>query len=109
MRLKLQNIKKMKTNSEIDKTKTIKIYLSPTNSGFSCSIDNKNSKNMTIDEFEMVNTIAHGLIYLATNEPDSAFSMGLSVLKKHNKRIVSSKIKDSPNNVINFFDYKNQR
>ena len=108
MRLKLQNIKKMKTNSEIDKTKTIKIYLSPTNNGFSCSIDNKNSKNMTIDEFEMVNTIAHGLIYLATNEPDLHFYR-LSVLKKHNKRIVSSKIKDSPNNVINFFDYKNQR
>ena len=80
--------------------------MSPTNNGFSCSIDNKNSKNMTIDEFEMVNTIAHGLIYLATNEPDSAFSMGLSLLKKHNKRIVSSKIKDSPNNVINFFDYR---
>ena len=109
MQLKLQNIKKMKTNLEIDKTKTIKIHLSPTNNGFSCSIDNKNSKNMTIDEFEMVNTIAHGLIYLATNEPDSAFSMGLSVLKKNNKKILSSKIKDSPNNVINFFDYKNQR
>ena len=65
--------------------------MSPTNNGFSCSIDNKNSKNMTIDEFEMVNTIAHGLIYLATNEPDSAFSMGLSVLKNTIKELYQVK------------------
>ena len=91
MRLKLQNIKKMKTNSEIDKTKTIKIYLSPTNNGFSCSIDNKNSKNMTIDEFEMVNTIAHGLIYLATNEPDLHFLWGYLFLKNTIKELYQVK------------------
>ena len=96
----------MKTRSEIDNNKTIKIYLSPTDTGFSCSINNENSKNMTFDEFEMVNTIAHGLIHLATTEPDSAFSMGLSALSKGNKKIIKNKVKDKQNNVINFFDYK---
>ena len=99
---------KMKTNSEFDKNKTIKIYLSPTERGFSCSINKENSKNMTVDEFEMVNTIAHGLIYLATNEPDSAFSMGLSALRKDKKKTLSQKPKDNRNNIINFFDYYNK-
>ena len=54
----------------------------------------------------MVNTIAHGLIHLATTEPDSAFSMGLSALSKGNKKIIKNKVKDKQNNVINFFDYK---
>ena len=44
----------MKTRSEIDNNKTIKIYLSPTETGFSCSINNENSKNMTFDEFEIL-------------------------------------------------------
>ena len=86
---------KMKTNSEFDKNKTIKIYLSPTDRGFACSINKENSKNMTVDEFEMVNTIAHGLIYLATNEPDSAFSMGLSALRKDKKKTLSQKPKNN--------------
>tara|TARA_B100000214_G_C23949482_1_gene619696 strand:- start:896 stop:1189 length:294 start_codon:yes stop_codon:yes gene_type:complete len=96
----------MKTRSEIYNNKTIKIYLSPTDTGFSCSIDNKNSKNMSFDEFEMVNTIAHGLIHLATTEPESAFSMGLSVLRKNKKKIIMKINKNNQSNIINFLDYK---
>ena len=96
----------MKTRSEIYNNKTIKIYLSPTDTGFSCSIDNKNSKNMSFDKFEMVNTIAHGLIHLATTEPESAFSIGLSVLRKKKKKIIKKINKNNQSNIINFLDYK---
>ena len=62
---------------------------------------------MSFDEFEMVNTaiIAHGLIHLATTEPESAFSMGLSVLRK-NKKIIKKINKNNQSNIINFLDYK---
>ena len=61
---------------------------------------------MTFDEFEMVNTIAHGLIHLATTEPESAFSMGLSVLRKNKKKIIMKINKNNQSNIINFLDYK---
>ena len=103
----------MKSQTEIDAQKTIKILVCPSHNGFSCAIDIKNSKNLNPEEHELVSTIARGLVFQATTDPHSTFLMGVKGFKndKDKKRDLKKKeTKKEQNNVIDFIDYlKNKR
>ena len=79
----------MKSQTEIDVKKTIKILVSPNDNGFSCAIDIENSKNLNPEEYELVSKIARGLVFQATTDPHSTFLMGLKGFKndKEKKKI----------------------
>ena len=101
----------MKSQTEIDAQKTIKILVCPSHNGFSCAIDIENSKNMNSEEYELVSTITRGLVFQATTDPHSTFLMGVKGFKndKDKKRDLKKKKKEQ-NNVIDFIDYlKNKR
>ena len=101
----------MKSQTEIDAQKTIKILVCPSNNWFSCAIDIENSKNLNPEEYELVSTIARGLVFQATTDPHSTFLMGVKGFKndKDKKRDLKKKKKEQ-NNVIDFIDYlKNKR
>tara|TARA_B110001454_G_scaffold166181_1_gene156019 strand:- start:302 stop:619 length:318 start_codon:yes stop_codon:yes gene_type:complete len=98
----------MKSQTEIDAQKTIKILVCPSHNGFSCAIDIKNSKNLNPEEHELVSTIARGLVFQATTDPHSTFLMGVKGFKndKDKKRDLKKKeTKKEQNNVIDFIDY----
>ena len=98
----------MKSQTEIDAQKTIKILVCPSHNGFSCAIDIENSKNLNPEEYELVSKIARGLVFQATTDPHSTFLMGLKGFKndKEKKRDLKKKEhKKEQNNVIDFIDY----
>ena len=103
----------MKSQTEIDAQKTIKILVCPSDNGFSCAIDTENSKNLNPEEYELVSKIARGLVFQATTDPHSTFLMGVKGFKndKDKKRDLKKKeTKKEQNNVIDFIDYlKNKR
>ena len=73
----------------------------------------KDCKNMNSEEYELVSTIARGLVFQATTNPHSTFLMGVKGFKndKDKKRDLKKKeTKKEQNNVIDFIDYlKNKR
>ena len=98
----------MKSQTEIDAQKTIKILVCPSHNGFSCAIDIENSKNLNPEEYELVSNIARGLVFQATTDPHSTFLMGVKGFKndKDKKRDLKKKDpKKKQNNVIDFIDY----
>jgi glucose dehydrogenase len=98
----------MKSQTEIDAQKTIKILVCPSRNGFSCAIDIVNSKNLNPEEYELVSTIARGLVFQATTDPHSTFLMGAKGFKndKDKKQDLKKKeTKKEQNNVIDFIDY----
>ena len=98
----------MKSQTEIDAQKTIKILVCPSHNGFSCAIDIENSKNLNPEEYELVSNIARGLVFQATTDPHSTFLMGVKGFKndKDKKRDLKKKeTKKEQNNVIDFIDY----
>ena len=98
----------MKSQTEIDAQKTIKILVCPSHNGFSCAIDIENSKNLNPEEYELVSKIARGLVFQATTDPHSTFLMGVKGFKndKDKKRDLKKKeTKKEQNNVIDFIDY----
>ena len=103
----------MKSQTEIDAQKTIKILICPNHNGFSCAIDIENSKNLNPEEYELVSKIARGLVFQATTDPHSTFLMGVKGFKndKDKKRDLKKReTKKEQNNVIDFIDYlKNKR
>ena len=119
MQLKLQKrLRKMNNQTEIedieklkkkvDALKAMKIFITPGDNGFNVAIDIENSKNMSTEEYELVSTIARGLVFQATTDPHSTFLMGLKGFKndKEKKRDLKKKEpKKEQNNVIDFIDY----
>jgi glucose dehydrogenase len=98
----------MKSQTEINAQKTIKILVCPSHNGFSCAIDIENSKNLNPEEYELVSKIARGLVFQATTDPHSTFLMGVKGFKndKDKKRDLKKKeTKKEQNNVIDFIDY----
>ena len=98
----------MKSQTEIDTQKTIKILVCPSDNGFSCAIDIENSKNLNPEEYELVSKIARGLVFQATTDPHSTFLMGVKGFKndKDKKQDLKKKeTKKEQNNVIDFIDY----
>ncbi len=95
-------------NEKIDTKKTIKIYISPEDNGFNLAIDINNSKSMNPEEFELVTTIARGLVYKATTDPHSTYLMGIKGFKNDREKRKDLKIiktKKVEDNVIDFIDY----
>ena len=119
MQLKLQRkLKKMKYKIEIEDIeklkrkveaqKAMKIFITPAENGFNVAIDIENSKNMNSEEYELVSTIARGLVFQATTDPHSTFLMGLKGFKNDKEKKIDLKKKQpkkEQNNVIDFIDY----
>ena len=102
----IEDIQKIK--KKLDAQKAVKIFITPADNGFNVAIDIENSKNMNSEEYELVSTIARGLVFQATSDPHSTFLMGVKGFKndKDKKRDLKKKeIKKEQNNVIDFIDY----
>ena len=102
----IEDIEKLK--KKVDTQKAMKIFITPGDNGFNVAIDIENSKNMNSEEYELVSTIARGLVFQATSDPHSTFLMGVKGFKndKDKKRDLKKKeIKKEQNNVIDFIDY----
>ena len=67
----IEDIEKLK--KKIDALKAMKIFITPGDNGFNVAIDIENSKNMNSEEYELVSTIARGLVFQATTDPHSTF------------------------------------
>jgi hypothetical protein len=67
---------------------------------------------MNTEEYELVSTIARGLVFQATTDPHTTFLMGVKGFKndKEKKKDIKKETKKKQNNVIDFIDYiKNLR
>ena len=96
----------------LDAQKAVKIFITPADNGFNVAIDIENSKNMNTEEYELVSTIARGLVFQATTDPHTTFLMGVKGFKndKEKKKDIKKETKKKQNNVIDFIDYiKNLR
>ena len=60
----IDEIEKLK--KKVDALKAMKIFITPGDNGFNVAIDIENSKNMNSEEYELVSTIARGLVFQAT-------------------------------------------
>ncbi len=106
----IEDIQKIK--KKLDAQKAVKIFITPADNGFNVAIDIENSKNMNTEEYELVSTIARGLVFQATTDPHTTFLMGVKGFKndKEKKKDIKKKTKKKQNNVIDFIDYiKNLR
>ena len=101
----IEDIEKLK--KKVEAHKAMKIFITPADNGFNVAIDAENSKNMGSEEYELVSTIARGLVFQATTDPHSTFLMGLKGFKNDKEKKIDKKkeIKKKQNNVIDFLDY----
>ncbi len=83
----IEDIQKIK--KKLDAQKAVKIFITPADNGFNVAIDIENSKNMNTEEYELVSTIARGLVFQATTDPHTTFLMGVKGFKndKEKKKI----------------------
>jgi len=106
----IEDIEKLK--KKVDAQKAMKIFITPADNGFNVAIDIENSKNLNPEEYELVSTIARGLVFQATTDPHTTFLMGVKGFKndKEKKKEIKKETKKKKNNVIDFIDYiKNLR
>ena len=101
----IEDIEKLK--KKVEAHKAMKIFITPADNGFNVAIDAENSKNMTSEEYELVSTIARGLVFQATTDPHSTFLMGLKGFKNDKEKKIDKKkeTKKKQNNVLDFLDY----
>ena len=101
----IEDIEKLK--KKVEAHKAMKIFITPADNGFNVAIDAENSKNMSSEEYELVSTIARGLVFQATTDPHSTFLMGLKGFKNDKEKKIDKKkeAKKKQNNVIDFLDY----
>ena len=106
----IEDIEKLK--KKVEAHKAMKIFITPADNGFNVAIDAENSKNMSSEEYELVSTIARGLVFQATTNPHETFLMGVKGFKNDKEKKIDKKkeTKKKQNNVIDFLDYiKNLR
>jgi hypothetical protein len=105
----IEDIEKLKR--KLDAQKAVKIFITPGDNGFNVAIDIENSKNLNPEEYELVSTIARGLVFQATTDPHATFLMGVKGFKNDKeKKNLKKETKKKQNNVIDFLDYiKNLR
>ena len=105
----IEDIEKLK--KKLDAQKAVKIFITPGENGFNVAIDIENSKNLNPEEYELVSTIARGLVFQATTDPHATFLMGVKGFKNEKKKKnLKKETKKKQNNVIDFLDYiKNLR
>ena len=106
----IEDIEKLK--KKVDAQKAMKIFITPADNGFNVAIDIENSKNLNPEEYELVSTIARGLVFQATTDPHATFLLGIKGFKndKEKKKNIKKETEKKQNNVIDFIDYiKNLR
>jgi len=99
---------------KFDVLNSIKVIVSPWDSGFTCGILLDSRNKMSDEQYELCSTIARGMIKLATTDPHSAFLAGMKGFaddrkyKKINGGIggIDEKAKlDDTENIIDFLKY----
>ena len=91
---------------------SIKILVTPWEKGFSCGIVMDSRNKIPDEQFELVSTIARGMIKQATTDPHSTFLAGIKGFaddrkyKKTNGGDINEKAKlDDTENIIDFLKY----
>ena len=88
---------------------SIIILVSPWEKGFTCSMLSDGTQfGMNSKEYELCNTIAKGMCYVANKNPDKIFKLGLKTLrsKKIKKNLhYLSLPKEDNSNVIDFLQH----
>ena len=104
----------MKNLNSLDRSNCIKVLISPEKNGFVCAIEEEINNKLKVEEKELVQTIARGLIFQAQTEPHATFMMGVkgfSMDKKKNRdkklEVVKQKKyeKFKKGNVIDFLNH----
>jgi len=97
---------------KFDVLNSIKVIVSPWDSGFTCGILLDSRNKMTDEQYELCSTIARGMIKMATTDPHSAFLAGMKGFaddrkyKKTNGGDINEKAKlDDTENIIDFLKY----
>ena len=97
---------------KFDVLNSIKVIVSPWDSGFTCGILLDGRNKMTDEQYELCSTIARGMIKLATTDPHTAFLAGMKGFaddrkyKKINGGDINEKAKlDDTENIIDFLKY----
>ena len=97
---------------KFDILNSIKVIVSPWDSGFTCGILLDSKNKMTDEQYELCSTIARGMIKIATTDPHSAFLAGMKGFaddrkyKKTNGGDINEKAKlDDTENIIDFLKY----
>ena len=105
-----------KNNSKSMLINSIKVLVSPWESGFTCGIIMDSKTKMTTEQYELCSTIARGMIKMATTDPHSTFLWGLRGFaddkNKGEKDMSISSVAefDDDSNVIDFLEFlKNKR
>ena len=100
-----------KNNNKSMLVNSIKVLVSPWESGFTCGIIMDSKTKMTTEQYELCSTIARGMIKMATTDPHSTFLWGLRGFaddkKKNEKDLTISSVAefDDESNVIDFLEY----
>ena len=90
---------------------SIKVLVSPWEKGFSCGIILDTRNKMSDEQFELVSTIARGMIKQATTDPHSTFLAGIKGFaddrkyRKQNGGIDAVASLSDDNNIIDFLKY----
>ena len=90
---------------------SIKVLVSPWEKGFSCGIILDTRSKMSDEQFELVSTIARGMIKQATTDPHSTFLAGIRGFaddrkyRKQNGGIDAVARLSEDNNIIDFLKY----
>ena len=90
---------------------SIKVLVTPWDKGFSCGIILDSRNKMSDEEFELVSTIARGMIKQATTDPHSTFLAGIKGFaddrkyRKTNGGIDAVARFSEDNNIIDFLKY----
>ena len=110
----------MKKDNKLSIINSVQVLVSPWEKGFTCGIMlNENSK-ISSENYELISTIARGMIKIATEEPHKVFTQGMKGFaedKKNNKIpedveciAESSLAGDDESEIIDFLDaLKKQR
>tara|TARA_B100000886_G_scaffold292846_1_gene218832 strand:- start:383 stop:718 length:336 start_codon:yes stop_codon:yes gene_type:complete len=105
----------MSKKDKINLINSVKVIVSPWQSGFHCGIIMDSKSKMTTEEYELCSTIARGMIKMATSDPHSTFLWGLRGFaddkKKSSKDLTISSVADfdDESNVIDFLEFLKQK
>ena len=82
---------------------SVKVVILPDSNGFTIAMIDAVQRNMNNEKYELIMTLARGLIDMARKEPDKVFRRGMRAFAKDREE---RKIKDRPvKKVIDFLNY----
>tara|TARA_Y100000816_G_scaffold245159_1_gene193054 strand:- start:1784 stop:2125 length:342 start_codon:yes stop_codon:yes gene_type:complete len=62
---------------KLDIINSIKVLISPWEKGFTCGLILGENNKMTSEQYELISTVARGMIKFASDTPDEAFKLGM--------------------------------